>query len=64
MPIVIRRMRKPNVPAVAGSIRRMNVGSDEAADGAGQAPAQSEDEQHGDDTHNRFKVTDAPFVEK
>ena len=38
--IVASRSMKPNVPAVAGSIRRRNVGTDEAAHRPRQPPAE------------------------
>ena len=46
-----RRMRKPTVPAVAGSIRRKSVGPQRAAEVAGELPAEREQRDRGDDPH-------------
>ena len=49
--IVSRRMTKPTVPAVPGSMRRNSTGRDAAAEGAGEAPAEDDQQDDGRNPH-------------
>ena len=52
------RIRKPTVPAVAGSMRRNSAGRQRAPDVAREAPAEDQQRDRGDDAHRHVEPED------